>query len=286
MPAPAPSPAPDLPRRLVAEAIGAAILVFFGASAIVAAAAAGGDAPGYAPLIGVALAHALALATAIHAFGATSGAHINPAVTIALAAVRRFPASEIAPYAVAQLAGGTVGALVVIAVFGSDAVDLGAAGATVVADGVSFLQAVLAEIVGTFLLVTAIMALAVDRRAAPGWAPLGIGLALAAGILAVGPLTGASFNPARTFGPLLSNELFGGDAQWSDLPVYLIGPILGALLAVFGYDAVARPRRAEEALEPPQGTQGDIVGRRGDEARGAIGSAAQGTAGELRGRRE
>ena len=286
MPEPAPLPAPDLPRRLVAEAIGTEILIFFGASAIVAAASAGGDTPGYAPLIGIALAHALALATAIHAFGATSGAHLNPAVTIGLAAVRRFPAAEVGPYAAAQLAGGTAGALLVIAVFGSDAVDLGAGGATVVADGVSFGQAVVAEVVGTFLLVTAIMALAVDRRAPAGWAPLGIGLALAAGILAVGPLTGASFNPARTFGPLLSNGLFGGDPQWSDLPVYLIGPILGALLAVFAYDAVARPRRAAEARERPQGTQGDLVGRREDEAGGVAGAAAQGTAGELRGRRE
>lgn len=169
-----------------------------------------------------------------------------------------------------------------IAIFGSDAVDLGAAGATVVGDGVSFGQAVVAEVVGTYLLMTAIMALAVDRRAPAGWAPLGIGLALAAGILAVGPLTGASFNPARTFGPLVSNGLFGGEAEWGDLPLYLIGPILGALLAAFAYDAVARPRRADEALEPPQGTQGDILGRREDEA----GTGAQGTAGAVRGRRE
>lgn len=281
----APAPAPDLPRRLAAEAVGTAILVFFGAASIVAALGAGGDAPGYAPLIGIAFAHALALATAIHAFGATSGAHINPVVTLALAAVRRFPAGEIAPYSLAQLAGGVVGALLVIAVFGSDAVEVGAAGSTEIAAGVSFGAAVVAETIGTFLLVTAIMALAVDRRAPAGWAPLGIGFALAAGILAVGPLTGASFNPARTFGPLVANSLFGGDAAWGDIWVYLLGPAIGAVLGAFAYDALARPRRAEAAREPAQGTQGDIVGRRDDAAadRGAL--PAQGAGGDVLGRR-
>ena len=87
-----------------------------------------------------------------------------------------------------------------------------------------------------FLLLTAIMALAVDRRAPSGWAGLMIGLAVAAAILLIGPITGGSLNPARTFGPLVVSTIGGGDTFWGDLPAYVIGPA--------------------------QGTQGDIEGRR------------------------
>ncbi len=145
------------------------------------------------------------------------------------------------------------------AIFGGDAIDLGS-GQTSIADGTTYLQAILAEALGTFLLVTAIMALAVDRRAPGGWAGLMIGLAVAAAILLIGPLTGGSLNPARTFGPLVVAAVGGGDAFWRDLPAYIIGPVLGGTLAAVAYDAVARPREFDEP-EPAQGTQGDIEGR-------------------------
>ena len=174
----------------------------------------------------VAIAFALAIALAIYAFGNTSGAHLNPAVTVSLAAVRRFPWSDVPSYVGAQLIGALGGAALIPAIFGSDAIDLGS-GQTSIADGTTYLQAIVAEAIGTFLLVTAIMALAVDRRAPGGWAGLMIGLAVAAAILLIGPLTGGSLNPARTFGPLVVSAVGGGDAFWRDLPAYVIGPFLG-----------------------------------------------------------
>ena len=249
----------DLLRRLLAEAIGTAILVLFGAGSVVAALTLGDGTLDYAGLGMVAITFALAIALAIYAFGNTSGAHLNPAVTVSLAAVRRFPWPHVPTYVGAQLIGGLVGAALIPAIFGSDAVDLGS-GQTSIADGTTYVQAIVAEALGTFLLVTAIMALAVDRRAPGGWAGLMIGLAVAAAILVIGPLTGGSLNPARTFGPLVVGAVGGGDAFWGDLPAYVIGPVLGAMLAAVAYDAVARPREFDEP-EPPQGTQGDIEGR-------------------------
>jgi glycerol uptake facilitator protein len=127
---------------------------------------------------------------------------------------------------------------------------------------VSLLRGIVAEALGTFLLVTAIFALAVDRRAPAGWAGFVIGLAVACAILLIAPLTGGSLNPARTFGPLLVTTLWSGDTEWGDLPAYLIGPVLGAVLAAFAYDLVARPADAQDVVEPPQGAAGDITGRR------------------------
>ena len=152
----------DPARRLLAEAIGTGILVLFGAGSVVAALTFGGGELDYAGLGMVAITFALAIALAIYAFGNTSGAHINPAVTVSLAAVGRFPWSEVPAYIGAQLAGGLVGAALIVAAFGGDAVDLGT-GQTSIADGTDYIQAIVAEAIGTFLLLTAITALAVDK---------------------------------------------------------------------------------------------------------------------------
>jgi glycerol uptake facilitator protein len=248
-------------RRLIAEAIGTGLLVLFGAGSVVAALRVGGGRLDYAGLGMVAIAFAIVIAVVIYAFGTVSGAHINPAVTIALTSRGRFPASEAGPYIVAQLIGGVVGAILIVAAFGDRAVDVAGVGGTTVANDISFLRACVAEALGTFLLVMAIFALAVDKRAPAGWAGFVIGLSVGCAILLIGPLTGGSLNPARSFGPMLTTALWGGDANWSDLPVYIIGPVVGGLLAGAAYDVVARPRDAEEP-EPPQGTAGDITGRR------------------------
>ena len=269
-------------RRLAAELVGTAILVLFGAGSVVAALKLGGGELDYAGLGMIAITFALAIALAIYAFGTTSGAHINPAVTVSLAAVKRFPWDEVPAYVGAQLAGASLGAVLIWAIFGGDAQDLGL-GQTTIADGTNYLQAIVAEAIGTFLLVTAIMALAVDKRAPGGWAGLMIGLAVAAAVLLIGPLTGAGLNPARTFGPLLVATIGGGDTEWGDLPVYLIGPLAGGVLAAVAYDAIARPRDAAvEAAEPPQGTQGDVTGRGDADLPPAT---EQGTQGEVTGRR-
>ena len=114
----------------------------------------------------VAITFALAIAVAIYAFKRTSGAHLNPAVTVSLAAVGRFPWSEFPAYIGAQLVGALVGARLIVAAFDGDAVDLGV-GQTSIADGTNYIQAIVAEAIGTFLLVTAIMALA-RRQAGTG----------------------------------------------------------------------------------------------------------------------
>jgi glycerol uptake facilitator protein len=264
------------------------VLVLFGAGSVVAALRVGGGGLDYAGLGMVSLAFAIAVAVAIYAFGTTSGAHINPAVTISLAARGRFPAREVGPYIIAQCVGALVGALLIVAVFGDAAVDAGGTGGTSLSDGVSFIRGVVAETVGTFLLVLSIFALAVDRRAPAGWAGFVIGLAVLCAILLIAPVTGGSLNPARTLGPLVTTTLWGGDTSWGDYPVYIIGPILGGVLAGVMYDAIARPRDAEAAAAgPAQGTQGDITGRRepATAEAGRAGGPAQGTAGDITGRR-
>ena len=114
------------------------------------------------------------------------------AVTVALAAVRRFPWSQVPAYVLVQLLGGFAGALLIIAIFGSHASDLNATGGTIVGAGYSEVQAVVAEGLGTFLLTATIMALAVDRRAPGGFAGLIIGLVVACEIMVIGPISGGS----------------------------------------------------------------------------------------------
>jgi glycerol uptake facilitator protein len=128
-------------------------------------------------------------------------------------------------------------------------------GGTTLADDATYVQGIVAEEIGTFLLVTAVMALAVDSRAPAGWAGFMIGLAVAAAILVIGPLTGASLNPARTFGPLLVTTIGGGDTEWGDLPPYIVGPLAGGGLAAIAYDTIARPRAVEVALTPIGGDE-------------------------------
>ncbi|MDP9397371.1 MAG: aquaporin family protein [Actinomycetota bacterium] len=250
-----------LSRRLLAEALGTALLIVFGPGSVVAALALGEGSLDYAGLGMIALSFGLVIAVVIYAFGAVSGAHINPVVSVALAATGRFPWRELGPYIAAQLAGALVGGLLVVAAFGRRAADLGAVGSTALAEGVGVPQALVAEALGTFLLMLAIMGLAVDRRAPVGWAGLMIGLSVTCVILVVGPLTGASLNPARTLGPYVTAALFGGEVRWADLPVYLVGPLIGAVLAAVGYDFVAQPEGPEEGSDR-QGAQGEVVGSR------------------------
>lgn len=239
----------DLARRLAAELVGTALLVLFGAGSVVATLTADNGKVTYAGLGFIALAFSIVVALVVYGFGPVSGAHINPAVSISLAVTRRFPWAEVVPYVIAQLVGGFVGGLLIVAIFGTHAVDLGM-GATVLADGVAYWQGIAAEALGTFILLFAIMGLAVDRRAPLGWAGLMIGLAVGLEILLIGPLTGGSVNQARTFGPYLTLTAFGGDVPWSQFGVYLIGPLVGGIAAVLVYDFIAQtPSAQREASE-------------------------------------
>jgi glycerol uptake facilitator len=254
----------NLGRRLLAEFIGTTLLVIFGAGAVVAALEMGQGRLDYAGLGIIAISFALVIAAVVYMFGTTSGAHINPAVTFSLAVVRRFPWIEVVPYVVAQLAGAVAGAVLINAIFGSHASDLNVSGGTVVGAGFTKVQAVVAEGLGTFLLLATIMALAVDRRAVAGFAGLVIGLAVACEIMVIGPISGGSVNPARTFGPYLATDIFGSGAPWSQFWIYWVGPLVGGAAAALTYDLIAQPERAaaEGAAAMPQGTAGEIEGRR------------------------
>lgn len=242
----------QLGRRLAAEVIGSALLTLFGAGAVVAAFFLVGELT-YAALGFVGLSFAISIAVAIYAFGGISGAHINPTVTLTLAIVGRFPWRDVVPYIVAQLVGGVIAALLILAYVGTQAADLGGVGLTQLAPDISWWQGVVAEAVGTFILLTAIMAMAVDPRGHAAWAGWVIGLAVAAAVVLVGPVTGASLNLQRTFGPYVANTLAGGETPWEQLPLYLVGPLIGGVLAALAYQWIVKPPRPEPA-PPPEPT--------------------------------
>ncbi|MCC7550643.1 MAG: aquaporin family protein [Methanobacterium sp.] len=239
----------SLMKRSVAELIGTFILVFFGTgAAIITLMISSGQTPpnsfnigigalgGLGDWLAIGLAFGLAITACIYAFGRISGCHINPAVTIALWAVKKFPSHDVAPYLVAQIVGASLASFTLAGIIGMGAVTTGGLGATAPFEGIGYLQAILAEAIGTFLLMLAIMGVAVDREAPPGFAGLIIGLTVAGVITTLGNITGSSLNPARTFGPYLGDLVLGGSNLWIYFPIYLIGPIVGAVLAAFVYN--------------------------------------------------
>ena len=207
-------------RRLGAEAIGTFFLVFIGPGSVMVDAYSGG-AVGH---VGVALAFAFVVIAMVFALGHLSGAHINPAVTIAFWSVGRFPAVEVVPYVLAQCAGATAASLALRAILGP----VGRLGATLPA--VPMAAAFGVEWLLSFALMFVIMAVATDDRVADGFAPLAVGLTVGFCALMAGPLTGASMNPARSLGPALVAGFWG--AQW----LYWLAPITGMLAAARVYD--------------------------------------------------
>jgi len=241
-----------LAKRFTAEVVGTFILVFFGpgAAAITLMIANGADRPnefnigigalgGLGDWFAIGMAFALAIAAVIYALGRISGAHINPAVTIALWAIGKFPGREVVPYIVAQLIGASLGSLLFLACVGPAAATVGGLGATAPFPGISYGQAILTEAIGTFLLMLVIMGVAVDERAPPGFAGLVIGLTVGGIITTIGNITGSSLNPARTFGPYLGDSLMGINL-WQYYPIYIIGPIVGAVVAAWLYQYLVK----------------------------------------------
>jgi len=234
-------PQPTLAKRALAELIGTWVLVFLGTGSVMAMAVNFSEAGGVnqAALLLIGISFGVAVLVMIYAFGHISGTHINPAVSIALWLTGRFPTKDMVTYVIVQLIGGFLASATVYALWGSRAVDAGL-GITLPGAEVSYIQAILVEIVLTFFLGLAIWGAAVDGRAPAGFAGLAIGLVVAADIWVGGPLTGASMNPARTFGPFLGESAFGGSlADWAKFPIYLIGPIVGLALAGFVYDYIS-----------------------------------------------
>jgi glycerol uptake facilitator protein len=252
-------------QRSTAEALGTFILVFVG-SGTAAAAALLSDTDPTVSLLLVALGLGLALFIGIAVVGKVSGGHYNPAVTVGLAAIRRFDWADVPGYIIGQAVGAIVGALAILIVYGQLAARVAGLGAPALASGVNIWQGLVIEGLGTAILVLAIMGTAVDTRAPVGWAPLAIGLTLVAIILFMGSATGGSVNPARAFGPDLVAAFFGYPVSWGAFVVsYLIGPLLGGIVGAFAYTALtALPRpevttrvgdgrpRAEEAPDAGQ----------------------------------
>jgi glycerol uptake facilitator protein len=228
----------NLLQRLGAEAIGTAFLVFIGVGAVPATLIVNGDAPFTMADLGmISLAFGTIVVATVYALGHIGGNHINPAVTLGLAVSGKFPWRQVPPYLAAQVVGAVVGATAILGVLGMKASDVGLGVASYT--DISVAQAFTAEFVGTFILVFTIFGV-IHRKAAAGFAGVAIGLVVFAAIIPVAPATGASINPARTFGPMLVQQLAGGEIQWEQLPVYLSAELLAGVAAALLYGVLTR----------------------------------------------
>lgn len=224
-------------RRYVAELIGTFGIVFPPVALAGTASLRGAD----TSLLAAALVSGLPVLGMIYALGHISAAHFNPAVTLAFAAAGRFPWRYVLPYALAQLAGGTLAAAAAALLFG--------AGHGAHVPHAAPLTAVGTEVALSFLLMLVIISVATDRRVNGAIPGLAIGLVVVMNVLIGGPVTGGSMNPARSLGP----ALFAGGAAVQSYWVYLVGPALGAVLAALLYEAV---RGGEEHA---QGAPNDLA---------------------------
>jgi len=222
-------------EALLAEALGTFFLAFIGGGAGILAPAAQGT-------IIPALAHGFALFLAISVLGRVSGAHVNPAVTLSLASVGRFLWAQVPVYIIAQFVGAIVAAFGVEALYGKNA-----SIAPTIAAGVGGGTAFGAEAIGAMFLVVAVVAAAADPRLnlPDGWAAWVIGIALAAAIFVVGPITGSTVNPALGLGPYLVNWINGTltDFGWLQFFVYGIAPIVGGVIIAWLYRFIAGTHR-------------------------------------------
>ena len=226
----------DAWRHFTAEFIGTFALVFVGSGAIMSAKISGSP----AALVEVALAHGLILAVMVSALMRISG-HFNPAVTLAFLATRRIEAMMAGLYIIAQILGAIAAAYALKATF-PEAIFLATrGGGQSIALDTTGGQAFLLEAIATFLLVFVIYGTAVDLRG-PKIGGLGIGFVVAADILAIGSRTGASMNPARSFGPAVASGVF--EAQF----LYWTAPVVGALLAGLLYEFLFM-RRGREPVD-------------------------------------
>jgi glycerol uptake facilitator protein len=242
----------SLGQRAIAEALGTALLVLVGPGSVVATLMLAGDSqPAItgADLLGISFAFGFVIVAAVYALGKVSGCHINPAVTFALALTKRFPWREVPTYWAAQVAGGLVGALAIWGLFAHNAIDLGMGQTSFDPDTFTWASAILAEGIGTFILMFAILGI-VDGRSPTELAGLVIGGIVVGIIMVVGPITGASLNPARAFAPELVSAIGGGATHWGQLlPVYVLPGLVGSGLAAFTYDLLANPRRVTRPIK-------------------------------------
>jgi glycerol uptake facilitator protein len=171
-----------------------------------------------------------------------SGCHINPAVTFGLAVTKRFPWREVPAYWAAQVVGAVLGALAIWAIFAHAGIKLGMGMTHFDQHTSSWGSAIFAEGLGTAVLMFTVLGI-VDSRSPGDLAGLVIGGVVIAIIMIVGPITGASLNPARAFGPELVSALGSGKTFWNQLlPVYILPGLVGSGVAAVAYDFLAKPR--------------------------------------------
>lgn len=223
----------DSIRHFAAEFIGTYALVFIGGASIMS----GAIAKSPTAWLNVALAHGIILAVAVSATMRISG-HLNPAVTMGFLVARRIEPIMAGVYVLAQLLGAMLAAYTLGALFPAAVADATRLGGQSIALDVTAGQAIGLEAIATFFLVFVVFGTAVDPKA-PKIGGLAIGLTVTAGILAIGPLTGASMNPARSFGPAIASGVLEGQI------VYWIGPLVGGAVAGLLYESLFLRREVE-----------------------------------------
>ncbi len=230
----------------LAELVGTFFLVFVIGTVISLYVATGGQTQFGSDFAVIGLCQGFILFALVQVFAGVSGAHFNPAVTLAASLLKRIDPVDAIVYVLAQLSGAVLGALLVKGLLSDEgaAANYGAPHISPLLAG-NFAGAV-CEAIGAFLIVIVVIAVALNPRAWQSWAPFAIGMAFSVGIFIFGPLTGGSFNPARWFGTALIGEDFGG--VWA----YIVGPLVGALLAVLVYKFIieAGEGEGEPKLEP------------------------------------
>ena len=204
-------------KASLAELIGTFILIFIGAGAVTVNAFTNGG----VALVGIAFAHGLAIMAAVYMFGHISGAHVNPAVTIAMWLTGKVDAKKGVVYIVSQLIGASLAGFALAWLLPMYATQAPFLGALAVASPLTAIQGLVIEAILTFFLVTMVFAIAVDERTPKAPVGLAIGFVITLDILMGGPLTGAGMNPARAFGPALAAN------HWDNIWIYFAGPIIG-----------------------------------------------------------
>lgn len=231
----------SLVRRCGVELLGTFLLVAVGPGAVMVAART--HAFGH---LGIALAFGLVVTLIVASAGHLSGAHVNPAVTIGLWSVRRFRGVEVVPYVAAQCVGAVLASLLCVWLLGP----VGNLGAT--SPNLPLPQSFVIEMGFTGVLGFVIMGAATDPRTPPAIGPFAIGATIFAGALVTGPLTGGSFNPARSLGPALVS------GEWTAHWLYWLAPTTGMVAAMRLYDAIRGSRGTGVEADVPLGTEGPI----------------------------
>jgi len=216
-------------KKILAEFCGTLALVLVAVSAIIS---------GHLNSIGIALANGVIVTAMITAFSRTSGAHFNPAVSFAMMISRRLRVPDFFAYTIAQLAGGTAGALLAKFLFAHSVSARTGLGKPSLGSGINLGLGLLVEILATFLLLAVIFIMAIDERTPSGIVTnVAIGLIVAIDIVWAGSISGGAMNPARWFGPALVS------GNWSNSWIWIVGPLAGSAIATLAYEKMVKPKK-------------------------------------------